>query len=92
MTTEAAGATFRPGLAQPPSSGRLKLEHVVMAGAIVAIVVLVVLPVCGTAEGWDGGGRTFGQSERVDRRHRAARARAIQTVGGCSIVRCRARV
>ena len=44
MTTDVVSATLRPGLARPPLRDRLKLEHVVMGGAIVALIVLVVLP------------------------------------------------
>ena len=44
MTTDVASATLRPGLARPASRARLRLEHVVMGGAIVALIVLVVLP------------------------------------------------
>src|SRR3982075_351344 len=44
MTTDVASATLRPGLVRPPLRDRLKLEHVVMGGAVVALIVLVVLP------------------------------------------------
>ena len=44
MTTEVVSTTLRPGLARPSFLARLKLEHVVMGGAIVALIVLVVLP------------------------------------------------
>ena len=44
MTTDVVSATLRPGLARPPLRDRLKLEHVVMGGAVVAHIVLVVLP------------------------------------------------
>ena len=44
MTTEVVSTTLRSGLARPSFLARLKLEHVVMGGAIVALIVLVVLP------------------------------------------------
>ena len=44
MTTEVVSTTLRSGLARPRFLARLKLEHVVMGGAIVALIVLVVLP------------------------------------------------
>jgi len=44
MTTDVVSATLRPGLVRPPLRDRLKLEHVVMGGAVVALIVLVVLP------------------------------------------------
>src|SRR3977135_328356 len=43
MTTDVVSATLRPGLVRPPLRDRLKLEHVVMGGAVVALIVLVVL-------------------------------------------------
>ena len=44
MTTDVVSATLRPGLVRPLLRDRLKLEHVVMGGAVVALIVLVVLP------------------------------------------------
>ena len=44
MTTDVVSATLRPGLVRPPLRDRLKLEHVVMGGAVIALIVLVVLP------------------------------------------------
>jgi iron(III) transport system permease protein len=44
MTTDVVSATLRSGLVRPPLRDRLKLEHVVMGGAVVALIVLVVLP------------------------------------------------
>jgi iron(III) transport system permease protein len=46
MTTDVVSATLRPGLARPAPRTRIRLEHVVMGGAIVALIVLVVLPLC----------------------------------------------
>ena len=46
MTTDVVSATLRPGLARPVPRTRIRLEHVVMGGAIVALIVLVVLPLC----------------------------------------------
>ena len=46
MTTDVVSATLRPGLARPQPRTRIRLEHVVMGGAIVALIVLVVLPLC----------------------------------------------
>ena len=58
MTTDVVSATLRPGLARPPLRDRLKLEHVVMGGAVVALIVLVVLPLLsllfGSVKGEDG--------------------------------------
>src|SRR3954463_15379718 len=58
MTTDVVNATLRPGLARPPLRDRLKLEHVVMGGAVVALIVLVVLPLLsllfGSVKGEDG--------------------------------------
>ena len=44
MTTDVVSTTLRPGLARPPFLRAAGLEHVVMGGAIVALIVLVVLP------------------------------------------------
>src|SRR5262245_8727929 len=44
MTTDVASATLPSSLARPTWRARLRLEHVVMGGAILALVVLVVLP------------------------------------------------
>ena len=46
MTTDVVSATLRPGLARPQPRTRIRLEHVVMGGAIVALIVMVVLPLC----------------------------------------------
>jgi iron(III) transport system permease protein len=46
MTTDVVRATLRPGRARPQPRTRIRLEHVVMGGAIVALIVLVVLPLC----------------------------------------------
>src|SRR3954451_24492954 len=58
MTTDVVSATLRPGLARPPLRSRLKLEHVVMGGAVVALIVLVVLPLLsllfGSVKGEEG--------------------------------------
>src|SRR5215218_2932423 len=58
MTTDVVSATLRPGLARPALRDRLKLEHVVMGGAVVALIVLVVLPLLsllfGSVKGEDG--------------------------------------
>ena len=58
MTTDVVSATLHPGLARPPLRARLKLEHVVMGGAVVALIVLVVLPLLsllfGSVKGEDG--------------------------------------
>ena len=58
MTTDVVSATLRPGLVRPPLRDRLKLEHVVMGGAVVALIVLVVLPLLsllfGSVKGEDG--------------------------------------
>src|SRR6476619_2761403 len=58
MTTDVVSATLRPGLARPPLRDRLKLEHVVMGGAVVALSVLVVLPLLslllGSVKGEEG--------------------------------------
>src|SRR5215207_4085665 len=58
MTTDVVNATLRPGLARPPLRDRLKLEHVVMGGAVVALIVLVVLPLLsllfGSVKGEEG--------------------------------------
>ena len=58
MTTDVVSATLRPGLARPPLRDRLKLEHVVMGGAVVALIVLVVLPLLsllfGSVKGEEG--------------------------------------
>jgi iron(III) transport system permease protein len=44
MTTDVVSAPLRPGLARAPLRARIRLEHVVMGGAILALIVLVVLP------------------------------------------------
>jgi iron(III) transport system permease protein len=44
MTTDVVSAALRPGLARAPLRARIRLEHVVMGGAILALIVLVVLP------------------------------------------------
>jgi len=58
MTTDVVSATLHPGLARPPLRARLKLEHVVMGGAVVALIVLVVLPLLslllGSVKGEEG--------------------------------------
>src|SRR3954466_384797 len=58
MTTDVVSATLRPGLARPPLRDRLKLEHLVMGGAVVALIVLVVLPLLsllfGSVKGEEG--------------------------------------
>src|SRR3954447_27022179 len=58
MTTDVVSATLRSGLARPPLRDRLKLEHVVMGGAVVALIVLVVLPLLsllfGSVKGEEG--------------------------------------
>src|SRR3954462_5497428 len=58
MTTDVVSATLRPGLARPPLRDRLKLEHAVMGGAVVALIVLVVLPLLsllfGSVKGEEG--------------------------------------
>jgi hypothetical protein len=58
MTTNVASATLPSSLARPPWRARVRLEHVVMGGAILALVVLVVLPLLslllGSVKGEDG--------------------------------------
>jgi hypothetical protein len=58
MTTDVVSATLRPGLVRPPLRDRLKLEHVVMGGAVIALIVLVVLPLLsllfGSVKGEEG--------------------------------------
>jgi iron(III) transport system permease protein len=44
MTTDVVSAPLRPGLARAPLRARIRLEHVVMGGAVLALIVLVVLP------------------------------------------------
>ena len=44
MSVEAAGVAAPGAFAHSPWYSRIKLEHVVMGGAIVALIVLVVLP------------------------------------------------
>ena len=44
MSVEAASVTVRGAFAQAPWYTRIRLEHVVMGGAILALIVLVVLP------------------------------------------------
>ncbi len=44
MSVEVASAALHPPLAQKRVRRRITLEHVVMAGAIVCLIVLVVLP------------------------------------------------
>ncbi len=44
MSVEAASVAVRGAFAQSPWYTRIRLEHVVMGGAIVALIVLVVLP------------------------------------------------
>src|SRR5262245_42320571 len=44
MSTDVASATLPSSLARPAWRARLRLEHVVMGGAILALIVLVVLP------------------------------------------------
>jgi iron(III) transport system permease protein len=44
MSTDVASATLPSSLARPAWRARIRLEHVVMGGAILALVVLVVLP------------------------------------------------
>ncbi len=44
MSAEAAGVAVRGAFAQPSWRSRIRLEHIVMGGAVVALVVLVVLP------------------------------------------------
>jgi iron(III) transport system permease protein len=43
MSTDVMSTTLRPRLS-PPSRMRLRLDHVVMGGAVVSLIVLVVLP------------------------------------------------
>ncbi len=56
MSSEAV--SLRAGLAGPRIKSRLRLEHFVMGGAIVALIVLIVLPLCslllGSMRGEDG--------------------------------------
>ena len=58
MSVGAAGVAVRGGFARPPWRSRIKLEHIVMGGAVVALVVLVVLPLAslllGSVKGEDG--------------------------------------
>src|SRR5215212_47018 len=55
MTTDVVNATLRPGLARPPLRDRLKLEHVVMGGAVIALVVLPLLSLLfGSVKGEEG--------------------------------------
>jgi iron(III) transport system permease protein len=44
MSTDVAPASWRPRSARPRPGLGLRLEHVVMGGAVVALIVLVVLP------------------------------------------------
>ncbi len=56
MSSEAV--SLRAGFAEPRLRTRLRLEHFVMGGAIVALIVLVVLPLLslllGSVRGEDG--------------------------------------
>src|SRR5947209_20052355 len=44
MSTQVMGTVLRPGSAARPGARRVRLEHVVMAGAILSLIILVVLP------------------------------------------------
>src|SRR5262247_2903533 len=44
MSTQVMGTALRPGPAVRKPGRRLRVEHVVMAGAIVSLIILVVLP------------------------------------------------
>ena len=44
MSTEVMSTALRPRVARRPPRTQLRLEHVVMGGAIVCLIVLVVLP------------------------------------------------
>jgi iron(III) transport system permease protein len=44
MSTQVMGTTLRPQLARRRPRMRLRLDHVIMAAAIVALIVLVVMP------------------------------------------------
>jgi iron(III) transport system permease protein len=58
MASEVMSAALRPGAARRPPRTRLRLEHVIMGGAVVSLVVLVVLPLLslmlGSLKGEDG--------------------------------------
>ena len=58
MSTEVMSTALRPGSARRPQRTRLRLEHVVMGGAVASVVVLVVLPLLslllGSLKGEDG--------------------------------------
>ena len=58
MSTEVMSTALRPGAARRPPRARLRLEHVIMGGAVVSLVVLVVLPLLslmlGSLKGEDG--------------------------------------
>src|SRR5437899_8667359 len=58
MSTEVMRTALRPGLAARRPPRRLRLEQFVMGGAIVALIVLVVLPLLflliGSLKGEDG--------------------------------------
>jgi iron(III) transport system permease protein len=60
MSTEVIGTALRPRAARKALRMRLRLEHVVMGGAIVSLIVLVVLPLAflliGSFRGADGVG------------------------------------
>ena len=44
MSTQVMGTVLRSGSAARSGARRVRLEHVVMAGAILSLVILVVLP------------------------------------------------
>jgi iron(III) transport system permease protein len=44
MSTEVMGTVLRSGSAARSGARRFRLEHVVMAGAILSLIILVVLP------------------------------------------------
>jgi iron(III) transport system permease protein len=44
MSTQVMGTVLRPGSAARSGARRFRLEHVVMAGAILSLIILVVLP------------------------------------------------
>ena len=61
MSTEVMSTALRPRLSPRRPRMRLRLEHVVMGGAIISLIVLVVLPLAfllvGSFKG--AGGVTF---------------------------------
>ena len=58
MSTEVMSTALRPGAERRPPRTKLRLDHVIMGGAVVSLIILVVLPLLslmvGSLKGEDG--------------------------------------